>query len=95
MASRPMLQLPHGETNPRKRYVFPNPDELAAAYTAVRRHHYNGEREPTRQEMARVLMLAGGYLGLTTYELGQECCVEKLRDIWRARRAAEEKTDGE
>lgn len=91
-----LLRLPHDETDERKRYSHPDPDELADAYAVVYRHHYYGERAPTREEMARVLVLAGGYLDLTTYGSapdrslgygGQEHCVKHLREIWRARKA--------
>jgi hypothetical protein len=66
---------------------MPDPDVLRDAYAVVYRHEYYGERAPTDSETAMVLTLAAGYLDLTMYELGQECCVKKLRDIWRARRA--------
>lgn len=82
------LRLPHDETDERKRYSMPDPDEHAEAYGEVYRCLYGGE-ELSREQLKRVLELAGGYMALTTYELGQECCVEKLRDIWRARRARE------
>lgn len=47
----------------------------------------SGKRVVTYTHAAYVLMLANAYLTLTTYELGQEHCLRKLRDIWRARRA--------
>ena len=53
------------------------------------------EVERLRGQVYRVLVLAEAYMDLTTYPLGQECCVGKLRDIWRARRAREEGDDGE
>lgn len=81
------LRLPHGETDPDKTYSMPDPDALGAAYEAVYRARFYGGPPASPDDIARVLTLAGGYLDLTTYELGQECCVEKLRDIWRARRA--------
>jgi hypothetical protein len=81
------LRLPHGETEEAKRYTMPSPDEMTDAYDAVRRHLYYDERKPTDAELKCVVELACAYLHLTMYELGQECCVEKLRDIWRARRA--------
>lgn len=89
-----MLRLPHGETRPERRYSMPDPDGLAADYLAVREKLYPGGLEDLpkvvvlgRVELEHVLRLAGAYLDLTTYELGQEHCVGKLRDIWRARRA--------
>lgn len=81
------MSLPHDETDERERYSMPDPDEHADAFSRVYRHRWYGEAEPSREDFERVIMLADGYLSLTTYELGQECCVEKLRDIWRARRA--------
>jgi hypothetical protein len=81
------MRLPHNETDKTKRYTMTNPIAASDAYTAVYRWRYSGERQPTPEEFSRVLMLAGDYLHLTTYELGQECCVRKLRDIWRAVRA--------
>jgi hypothetical protein len=80
------MRLPHDETDEAKRYSLTDPRECDEAYTAVYRWRWYGEREPTPEEFARVLMLAGDYLHLTTYELGQECCVRKLRDVWRALR---------
>lgn len=82
------ITLPHDETDESRRYSLPDPDELREAYAAVYRwHHWHGPVPPTREEWTRVLMLASGYLDLTTYDGGQECCVGKLRDLWRARRA--------
>jgi len=90
-----MIRLPHGETDPTKRYSMPDPDTLGPAYDAAYRAVYYERRALTYDEVAAVLMLAGGYLDLTTYELGQECCVGKLRDVWRHRRAlAEGKGEG-
>lgn len=83
------IRLPHNETDETKRYSLTDPRAGEAAYAAVYRWKYYGEREPMPDELAIVLMLAGDYLHLTTYELGQECCVRKLRDMWRALRAAE------
>lgn len=92
-----MMRLPHDETDTHKLYSHPDPDGNADAYTKVYRHHYYGEPAPTREELARVLVLAGGYLDLTTYGSaqdgsalgygGQEHCVRHLRAIWRARRS--------
>lgn len=91
-----MLRLPHDETDPAKRYSMPDPDgRLFASYDAARRRLSPGcsledlpaEVRLSREELEHVLRLAMGYLDLTTYSLGQEHCVEKLRDIWRARRA--------
>lgn len=92
-----MLRLPHDETAPEKLYSFPNPDALIVAFRALNQEVYlfadDEQRSRDRvtvsyDHVAYVLMLANAYLDLTMYELGQECCVEKLRDIWRARRAA-------
>lgn len=92
---RLVVRLPHDESDPRKRYVLPDPDYCADAYSvAYRATYYSGRplgETPSitidYETMARLLALAGGYIDLTTYELGQEACVEKLRDLWRARRA--------
>ena len=86
------MQLPHDETDERKRYAMPDPDELMSLYRAARdRRYYPNSRQCYTDEQITdaLIALAGGYLDLTTYELGQECCVQKLRDIWRARRIAE------
>lgn len=84
-----MLRIRLGEG--RKRYSMPDPDVLHDAYGRVRRaafgNVFDGEGEIDAADLRRVLMLAQGYLDLTTYVLGQECCVGKLRDVWRARRA--------
>lgn len=90
------LLLPPGEEDPGKTYVMPDPGDLlrdayVRAYHAVYRGSL-GDDSPvtlTRRDAQRLLSLADGYLTLTTYALGQEHCVEKLRDIWRARRAAD------
>lgn len=91
-----MLRLPHGETRPERRYSMPDPDgKLFASYEAACRRlnpgcaleHLPDDVRLSRVELEHVLRLAGAYLDLTTYELGQEHCVGKLRDIWRARRA--------
>jgi len=92
---RANMRLPHGETDERKRYSLPDPDALSEhyekAYDAVYyRGRPLGDASPVtldKDDAAALLILARGYLDLTTYELGQECCVEKLRDVWRARRA--------
>lgn len=87
-----LIKLPHDETDPDKRYSMPDPDALADAYQRVRSHWSRGAQPSEgnmESDLAAVLALARGYLDLTTYELGQECCVGKLRDIWRARRARE------
>lgn len=85
-----ILRLPHGETDENKRYSFPDPDDegnIDALWTM----RYG---EPTRAQVLRALSLAQAYMALTTYELGQEHCVGKLRDIWRARRASQEAPHG-
>lgn len=88
------MRLPHGEADPAKRYSMPDPDELHASYERVYRARWYGGPAASEDDIAYVLTLAGGYLDLTTYTLGQECCVGKLRDIWRARRARrEDETD--
>ncbi len=98
------IKLPHGEVDPIDTYSMPDPDALVDTYFDARRAVFpaNGVLQSppypdvtlTYSQAVDLLALAEGYLTLTTYELGQECCVEKLRDIWRARRAraAEEGT---
>jgi hypothetical protein len=97
VAKNVMLRLPHSETAPEKLYSFPNPDTLIVAFRALNQEVYlfadDEQRSRNRvtvsyEHVAYVLMLAHAYLDLTMYELGQEHCVEKLRDIWRARRVA-------
>ena len=88
------IRLPHDETDEAKRYTMPNPDALIDTYRRLR-----GRAFPPfpviltcpvlldTDDLRAVLSLADGYITLTTYSLGQECCVGKLRDIWRARRS--------
>lgn len=84
------MRLPHDETDEHKRYTMPDPDALKELYLEARRAYYlpelNEHGTPTDEQIGALLSLADGYLGLTTYELGQEACCRKLRDIWRARR---------
>ena len=88
------LLLPHGEADPRKRYIMPSPDARADAYSSAYHAAWYGTQRDAetvtldKETLRSLIALAGGYLDLTTYELGQEHCVGKLRDIWRARRAA-------
>jgi hypothetical protein len=79
------MRLPSDDAPPRERYTMPDPDGLSDAYQRLREAAYH-DTHMSRDDVKAVLMLAEGYLGLTTYEMGQECCVAKLRDIWRARR---------
>ena len=44
----------------------------------------------TDDDMCLILEAAQAYRFLTTYALGQECCVEKLRTVWRALRHLEQ-----
>jgi hypothetical protein len=87
------LLLPMGEEDSRKTYTMPDPDGLCDAYGRLYGvvFHRDAPVAPTvevsRSDLIKVLSLASGYETLTTYELGQEHCVEKLRDIWRSRRA--------
>ena len=88
MTKRPlMMPLPLGEVRPDHVYSMPDPDELGPAFTEVYRAHYYGEGAVSRDALARVLMLANGYLWLTSEGPGQTDCLRKLRDIWRARKA--------
>lgn len=81
------MKLPHGETDDEKTYSMPDPDALLEAYDTAYRVHFSEKRALTDDQLAILFTLAGGYMGLTMYGLGQECCVGKLREIWRARRA--------
>ncbi len=81
------ILLPHGEKDPSKQYTFPDP--LHGPFIeAEQRARYN-PKALTRSDILALCSLASAYRSLTAYELGQECCVGKLRDIWRARRAQE------
>jgi hypothetical protein len=68
---------------------MPDPDIGVSLYeSAYRAYYYSGSnRELPHELVVALFTLAQGYLDLTTYELGQEHCVAKLRDIWRARKA--------
>lgn len=81
----PFLRLPDSSAPPEERYAMPDPDALCESRSRLRRAAY-GDGTVDIKDVKRVLWLADGYIDLTMYELGQECCVEKLRDIWRARR---------
>lgn len=75
--------------DPEKQYLMPDPDAVQDIYYAARHKFYPLTGEPralTAEERMVVTMLAEAYLHLTTYSLGQECCVQKLRDVWRARK---------
>ena len=88
------LLLPNGDHRRERQYVMPSPDALGDAYERAydaawyRPQTEGGEVTLDKQTLRDLISLAGGYLTLTTYALGQEHCVGKLRDIWRARRAA-------
>ncbi len=88
------LLLPHAEAHRERCYIMPSPDARADVYTTAYHAAWYGTQsdEPAvtldKETLRSLIALAGGYLDLTTYELGQEHCVGKLRDIWRARRAA-------
>jgi len=96
------MDLPHGEREPSKTYSMPDPDGLHEYFLDARRAVFPGigkldGRSPrvlTYEQAVALVTLAEGYLTLTMYELGQECCVGKLRDIWRARRATPTPHDG-
>jgi hypothetical protein len=83
--TRKRLQLPSDDAPERERYTMPDPVALADAYERLYHAAYLGQPLST-DDVKDVLQLASGYLDLTTYELGQECSVGKLRDIWRALR---------
>jgi hypothetical protein len=83
------LRLPSPDAPESERYVMPDPYALHEAYARVHHASYRGifyGEDLKRDDVKAVLELARGYLDLTTYPLGQETCVGKLRDIWRALR---------
>ena len=63
------------------RITDPESEELHAGMARLR--HGSAEKI----DVGRVLEAAESYIHLTTYELGQEHCVAKLRHIWRTLRA--------
>ena len=85
------LLLPHTEADPAKQYTFPDPtcEGLAEAEWSAR--HF--PETLTRSQLLTLCSAASAYRSLCTYELGQECCVGKLRDIWRALRSREATSD--
>ena len=90
------LLLPDGDHRREKQYLMPSPDARSGAYESLydRAWHSGADAGSamvtvSREDLRLALSLADGYLTLTTYPLGQEHCVGKLRDIWRARRAEE------
>ncbi len=85
-SKHPVLHLPAPDAPPPERYVMPNPDALAEAYARAYHAVWWRKEAPAIEDIKALLSLADGYRSLTTYPLGQECCVDKLRDIWRARR---------
>jgi hypothetical protein len=88
---RPRIKLPTPDAPPNDVYSMADPEYLPEALREIYGWLYYSEREPSREALVQVMSMAQGYIHLTTYELGQENCVEKLRDIWRARRARETK----
>ena len=87
------MPLPHDNQDPAERYSMADPDALQPLYESAYRAHFCDKRPLTDQEMAAVLTLAGDYLHLTMYALGQTHCVAQLRDVWRARRAAADRDE--
>ncbi|MHA1573443.1 MAG: hypothetical protein ACTSX8_05565 [Alphaproteobacteria bacterium] len=78
------LLLPHGEKDPAKQYIFPDP--LHEPFIEAEQKARYNPQALTRTDLLALCSLAAAYRTLTSYELGQECCVKQLRDIWRARR---------
>lgn len=87
------IKLPIGETDERKVYRMPDPDDLQDSIDAIYRWRYYSGPEPTTEQFTAAYIAAASYIALTTCFLGQEHCVRKLRDIWRARR--DRRKDGE
>lgn len=88
------LRVPHDETDETdesKVASFPNPDHDAVDKAFGRANDLLFSKRLGVEDEAAVRMLysiAEAYMHLTTYDLGQEVCVTRLRQIWRARRAA-------
>lgn len=91
--TRYSMRLPHNEQDERRRYNMADPDALLELARSAREKTCPGlgiEFDPgtiTREEMIALTTIAASYFALTTYELGQEHCVQMLRDMWRARKA--------
>ena len=81
------LNLPHGETDERKRYTSADPDRCSEAVGVLHYWLHNGGASPTFEQFEQVLALAKSHIHITTHELGEKHGIKKLRDIWRARRA--------
>ena len=68
---------------------MPDPDALYDRYSDARSKVFDFTRELgdrgditlTYEQATALVALAEGYLALVTYQLGQECCVRKLRDM--------------
>lgn len=64
----------------------PTSAQLNAAMHNLRYESENQQNDQLRRDILRVLRAAEDYQHLTTYELGVEHIVRKLRAIWRALR---------
>ena len=92
-----VLILPHDEDRPSHNYQMPWPGGDNAMILPVIDHQarWTDAESLTIKvtDLRRIIALAQGYMDLTTYELGQGVCVEKLKDLWRARRAIAKETE--
>ncbi len=84
------LKVPHDGTDKNKQAAFPDPDcdEARLAFERVNIMLFAKHLSP--KDIAAVQMLfslADAYMNLTTCDSGQESRVNRLREIWRARRA--------
>jgi hypothetical protein len=82
------LTVPHDGTDKNKQSAFPNPDadgadEAFELVVSLMRRFPAEEKAALR----RVYEYADAYMNLTTCDSGQESRVNRLREIWRARRA--------
>ena len=89
-----LLQLPHDNDDPSKRYALADPDELTPYAVRAYRATYYDEPDDSdelvtvsRKSMIALLAMAESYQALTMSALTQKDAVGKLRDLWRARRA--------
>jgi len=89
--ARPLLmRLPSPDAPRDLQYNMCDPDYMAERVRTIRTAHYSSGETLSREDVAVLLLLADDYLHLTTCACGQEHCVRKLRDIWRARRGREQ-----
>jgi len=82
------LTVPHDGTDKNKQAAFPNPDADGASEAFEIVHCLMPRLSSEDQAaMRRLYEYADAYMNLTTCDSGQESRVNRLREIWRARRA--------